>query len=41
MAPANTLRQGTDPVGGQVYCGGNFQASSITSAVEKMRLGLQ
>ncbi|GIZ40181.1 hypothetical protein CKM354_000353300 [Cercospora kikuchii] len=31
----------TDPAGGQVYCGGNFQASSITSAVEKMRLGLQ
>ncbi|KAF2211546.1 hypothetical protein CERZMDRAFT_43083 [Cercospora zeae-maydis SCOH1-5] len=31
----------TDPVGGQVYCGGNFQASSITSAVEKLRLGLQ
>ncbi|KAI5370379.1 Putative aromatic amino acid lyase, L-Aspartase, phenylalanine/histidine ammonia-lyase, active [Septoria linicola] len=31
----------TDPKGGQVYCGGNFQAAAITSAVEKIRLGLQ
>ncbi|KAI1497637.1 phenylalanine ammonia-lyase [Biscogniauxia marginata] len=27
--------------GGDVHCGGNFQAAAITSASEKMRLGLQ
>jgi phenylalanine ammonia-lyase len=27
--------------GGDVHCGGNFQATAITSASEKMRLGLQ
>lgn len=31
----------TDPKSGEVYSGGNFQATSVTSAVEKIRLGLQ
>lgn len=31
----------TDPNSGEVYSGGNFQATSVTSAVEKIRLGLQ
>ncbi|CAN8106526.1 unnamed protein product [Discula destructiva] len=30
-----------DVRGGDVLCGGNFQATAITSASEKMRLGLQ
>ena len=31
----------TDPASGAIYHGGNFQATSITSAVEKIRSGLQ
>jgi phenylalanine ammonia-lyase len=31
----------TDPASGAIYHGGNFQAVSITSAVEKIRSGLQ
>lgn len=31
----------TDPSSGSIYHGGNFQAVSITSAVEKIRSGLQ
>jgi phenylalanine ammonia-lyase len=31
----------TDPKSGEVYSGGNFQATSVTSAVEKIRIGMQ